>query len=111
MKKCSPEEKRNIDQVLGMLTLGENTETSQETLVLPVPKDDKAVESDVCFDLALASSSSSSASRPKLTIFTKVLQKKGSDPSSPTLSTKKQEQELEQKKCSVPATVSGSVLD
>lgn len=111
VKKCSPEEKRNIDQVLGMLTLGENSETSQETEALPVPKDEKAVENNLSLDLALVSSSSSSASRPKLTIFTKVLQKKGSDPSSPTVSTKKQEQGLEQKKSSVPATVSGNVVD
>ena len=115
LKKCEVKYsrcvKKNIDQVLGMLTLGETSETSQETLAIPDPKDGKAVGQDVCLDLAVPSSSSASSSSAKLTIFSKVLEKKSSDPSSPTLSTKKQHQGLDQKKSNVPAKVSGSASE
>lgn len=111
VKKCSPEEKRNIDQVLGMLTLAETSETSQETLANPDPKDGKAVGQDVCLDLAVPSSTSASSSSAKLTIFSKVLEKKSSDPSSPTLSTKKQHKGLDENKSNVPAKVSGSASE
>ena len=95
----------------GVDHVAETSETSQETLANPDPKDGKAVGQDVCLDLAVPSSTSASSSSAKLTIFSKVLEKKSSGPSSPTLSTKKQHKRLDENKSNALVKVSGSASE
>lgn len=78
IKKCSPLEKRNIDQVLGHLTLQEEPEKGASFESSEAAADNSPPPTISCHNEAEAEEVVQG-----LQIFTRVLQKKTSDPSSP----------------------------